>query len=663
MQLLVLAAAIINAKRPAAPDNKYWDDVVALPQVVNGVLLDTRQTVTQTKTVTLGTGRFGGQCMQIADGQMYAYGNTPFVLAGDFTFEGHAYFTGNGDNDYLFDTGGNGLVLKLVGNQWKVAYGGSAQPLIDTTVSPQNNRWYHFAVVRQNGVMRLYVDGVALGLPSNFTTILNQPYFSWGNYTFGSAYSHIGKLDCCRISSMARYTSNFTPLLEPFPVGGPEAGFDPYWGQTALLTKDSAVDATGKGTFVTVGANATISTTQKRFGVNSMKVSGGSHFRMANSDGRFDFETADFTVEGWVYPLAVMGGEVHVAGRSATGSAGGYRIVLSDMRPRIYYSALGATGWTATAPIASSDVPINRWTHLALTRSGNVLKLFVNGKLLVTQVFGGTMAALTLPFTIGASSSSTEGFNGHIDSVRVTRACRYTESFTPKLVADYAQRADAGGEGLSGYDTYLPNTLMQVPFDGTIGPRHTSMNVVDTGASYTFDNVRKLFNKPTISWVTGNFAFINYSATFSAIPSTDFTVESWVNSDFNGAADFGIASQWGTGGWGLTLRQGLARFYYTSTLFIQSTSNIAQGDWKHIAVTRRNGVITLFVNGVAEASVNYAGVFNISTPVQIGKLGTAASTTGYRVNMAELRITNGFSRYNTNFATPSKPFPVSGLAA
>lgn len=663
MQLLVLAAAIINAQRPSAPDNKYWDDVVALPQVVNGVLMDSRQPVTATKSVTLGTGRFGGQCMQVAEGQLYSYAGTPFVLAGDFTFEGHAYFTGSGDNDYIFDTGGNQLVLKLVGAQWQVAYGGSSQPLIAPGFGPQLNRWYHFAVVRQGALLKLYIDGISVG-QSTLTSTLASVNFSWGDYTFGSSYSHIGKLDQCRISSMARYTGNFTPLMEPWPIGGPEAGFDPFWGQNVLLTKDGGVDATGKGTFVTVGANATISTVQKRFGTDSMKVSGGSHFRMADNDNRFDFETTDFTIEGWFYPLASLGGTVHLIGRSGTGASGGYRLALDNMRPRIFYSN-AANSWTATAPIASSEIGINRWTHIAMSRAGNVMKLFVNGKLLQVQVFSGTMNASTLGFTVGADSNSLEPFNGHIDSVRVTRACRYSESFTPKLVNDFAVRDNAGGEAQAGYDTYYNNTVLQLQLDNTLGSRRGGNAAISAaGASYTFDSSRLLFDKPTISWTTGLTALASYGYGYSLIASPEFTVECWTNSNYNNTTNpFSLASQWGTGGWGLTLHAGKARFYYTNTLFIESTSRFDQNNWKHLAVTRRNGVITMYVDGVAEASVNYAGAFTSSQALQLGRISTNGADSGFRVNMAELRITNGVSRYNTTFAKPTKAQSVSSLAA
>lgn len=668
MQLLVLAAAIINAHRPAAPVNKFWDDVLALPQVENGVLFDSRQAVTVSKTVTLGTGRFGGQCMVVAENQLYTYGNTPFILTGDFTFEGHAYFTGNGDNDYIFDTGGNILVLKLVGNQWKVAYGGSATPLIDTAVTPVKNQWYHFAVVRQGQLLKLYVDGVSIG-QATFPTLLNQAQFTWGNYTGGGPYSHIGRLDNCRISSIARYTANFTPLMEPFPIGGPEAGFDPYWGQVQLLVKEGSgalpIDATGKGTFTQVGANALISTTQKRFGDNSIKVSGNHHFRMANADGRFNYPTEDFTVECWVHPLAFVAGDVHIIGRDGSASSpGGYKLALNNMRPRMFYSNIGATSWTATTVFTGSELPLNRWSHLAMTRAGNILKLFVNGKLLITQAFGGTMSAGTgLPFTIGATQSSTEGFNGYIDSVRVTKAIRYAESFTPKLLTDVAVRGDAGGESLAGYDTYYSNNVFAAPLDGSFEARRQGVPV-NVMPQTGFDQTRLMFGKPTFTCTTGVNSVLSYSHVNPLIPATDFTVESWVNSTYNDVnASFGIVSQFGAGGWGLVLRSGQCRFYYTSTLFIASTTNFADGQWKHIAVTRRNGVITMYVNGVVEATVSYTGSFSLAAATLVGRVAGNPPAAGYRVNLADLRVTNGFSRYNTAFTPPTKAHPVSGLAA
>lgn len=665
MQLLVLAAAIINAQRPVAPNNQYWDDVVALPQVENGVLFDTRQPVTAVKSVTLGTGRFGGQCMVVDTGQAYRYGNTPFVLAGDFTIEGHIQCTSAvRKNNYIFDAGANGMVFKLIDDRWKLSNAGGPA-MIDTNVKTTLNQWYHFAIVRQGALVKMFIDGVMIGQVV-FTAVMNATTFTWGNYGGGGAYSHEGKLDACRISLLARYTGNFTPPMSPFPVGGPEAVFDPFWDKTLLAVKGgpagTAIDLAGKATIAAVGS-ASLSGLQKRFGNESMKTNGtGSFFRCNATNGTYDF-TGDFTVEAWVFPTTNLG-IGHVIGRASSGNAGGYRLVLEQLKPRIYYST-SSGAWTATSPANGSEVPLNQWTHLALSRIGGVLGLFVNGVRTATQP-AGALNVSSLPITIGAANDGTEPFAGYIDSVRITAAGRYSGNFSPRLTTDFATRMPASnGEFVAGYDAYFSNNVFAAQFDNTLVDRRQTVGPTGVGTSVTFDSTRKLFDKSTLTMTTGTLGSVSYVVSKSVIVGQEFTVEAWINTNYNDVnTALGLISQWGSLGWGLVARSGTLRFYYNNvTSFIQSTTNIAGQTWVHVAVSRHNGVITLYINGVAEASVTYTGVFNHAATLQIGKLDTAFAANGYRLNMADLRITNGFSRYNTNFIPPSKPHPVSSLAA
>jgi hypothetical protein len=668
MQLLVLAAAIINARRPLAPSNNYWDDVVAQPFVDNGVLVDLRQPVIPGSSFSLSTGRFGGQCIAMGDGGFYRCGNNAFSLTGDFTIEGHTQLTTQvRNNNYLFDTGTNGLVVKLVGGQWQVTYTNVGEPLILAVGAPAVvGQWYHFALVRQGALLKFYINGISYG-QATFTAQIESTLFVWGNRGAATAFNWWGKLDNLRISLRARYNANFTPPMSPFPIGGPEASFDPFWDKTILAIQGgtvggTALDLTGRGPAITVGANASVSAEQKRFGDASLKVSGGSNFRVADTDDRFDFETTDFTVEGWVYPTAVGGTVAHVMGRGGTGTSGGYRIVLNSLRPQIYHSVSNGT-WVPTTVVSNSTLPIGRWTHLALTRTGNLLKLYVNGKLLVSQVPTAALNASTLAFTIGANVNSAEPFVGHIDSVRVTRACRYADNFTPKLASDFAVRGNTGNEGVADYDTYGANNVFSAQFADSFAD-HRQSALYTVLSQTTFDATRLLFGKPTLNFVTGANANLSYAAARPLISAEEFTVESWVNSTYSdGNASFGIASQWGLNGWGLVIRAGVIRFYYNTTQYISSTTSGATGEWLHVAVTRRGGVITLWVNGKAEATVNYTGAFSIATTLQVGRVSTTAPTAGFRVNVADLRISNGISRYNANFTPPTKAHPVSTLAA
>ena len=78
---------------------------------------------------------------------------------------------------------------------------------------------------------------------------------------------------------------------------------------------------------------------------------------------------------------------------------------------------------------ASSVTPLNVWNHVAITRSGTSLNLWLNG----TSIASGTTSA-----DIGGSSSFKVGwgrqylFQGYMQDVRITIGlARYTANFTP----------------------------------------------------------------------------------------------------------------------------------------------------------------------------------------------------------------------------------------
>ena len=114
-----------------------------------------------------------------------------------------------------------------------------AQPIV-YPFTPNLDQWYHMAIVRASGFLRLYVDGQQLGLPiADGTT-----YFA-GTARFGlgcqpdngsnpvlTGTSLAGWLDEFRLTvGNARYTTNFTPTTVEFPRGVS----DPQWANVALL--------------------------------------------------------------------------------------------------------------------------------------------------------------------------------------------------------------------------------------------------------------------------------------------------------------------------------------------------------------------------------------------------------------------------------------------
>jgi hypothetical protein len=95
--------------------------------------------------------------------------------------------------------------------QWVINLAGSQYTISDSLY--QTNRWYHIALVRNGGTVRLYKDGVQTGSDISASGA-TSPSGSLiiGYYNLGANYPAYGYIDEFRISKgVARYTTAFTP--------------------------------------------------------------------------------------------------------------------------------------------------------------------------------------------------------------------------------------------------------------------------------------------------------------------------------------------------------------------------------------------------------------------------------------------------------------------
>lgn len=157
------------------------------------------------------SGKFG-QGGRFSRTQNIAY-DLPAFSAKDFTIECflkievatvYAVITLNGedsDNGMLrFDLSKNGLIPRFYMN------GGASMLSSNTTLS--TGVYYHLAVSRASGTVRIFIDGVLKGQTSMGQNI------SRTSFTTGNEARFV--LDEFRVSDIARYTSNFTVPTKPF---------------------------------------------------------------------------------------------------------------------------------------------------------------------------------------------------------------------------------------------------------------------------------------------------------------------------------------------------------------------------------------------------------------------------------------------------------------
>ena len=69
--------------------------------------------------------------------------------------------------------------------------------------------------------------------------------------------------------------------------------------------------------------------------------------------------------------------------------------------------------------IGTAALPLNTWTHLAVTFGAGTLRLYVNGVQVGTQVVSGSLVTSANPLTIGGNGVWSEWFAGLIDEVRI----------------------------------------------------------------------------------------------------------------------------------------------------------------------------------------------------------------------------------------------------
>ena len=148
----------------------------------------------------------------------------------------------------------------------------------------------------------------------------------------------------------------------------------------------------------------------------------GDDYLLAASSSDFTL-TGDFTMECWYNSDNVSGVHVILNGRGSANSGG--PVIYSNGTSLVFDNGAGAVA-TATNAVSRGS-----WNHVAGTRSGNTWKLYLNG-LQVASGTDSTSYSSSVGFMIGQSHVGSEGFDGRISNVRLTKGqVLYTSSFIP----------------------------------------------------------------------------------------------------------------------------------------------------------------------------------------------------------------------------------------
>ena len=171
----------------------------------------------------------------------------------------------------------------------------------------------------------------------------------------------------------------------------------------------------------------------------STSFDGNADYLQVSNNGAFLFGSGDFTLECWVFSNSITTEHqvlMSIWDDYSTGpQAWDWRIYNSG---KIWFQ-IDVAGADTTIFTSTATLLANQWYHLAITRSGNTFRLFINGALDSTTTNSGTISSGTGPLCIGgyfgSSQADKESANGYLSNVRIVKGTAvYTSAFTPSIL-------------------------------------------------------------------------------------------------------------------------------------------------------------------------------------------------------------------------------------
>lgn len=534
---------------------------------------------------------------------------------------------------------------------------GAGETKISRNQNSPLNQWVHVAIVKvgTNGV--IFLNGQQAGAIFTFPSIsdVSSPLYIGAWYTPGDYVN--GFISNLRLTKgAALYTSNFTPSTLPLNTTS----------QTVLLTcaSNRFEDLSGANNTITKNGDTAVQTFSPFVQSSSTPVSYGGFFDGAGDYLSVPYNAAfvpsgDFTIECFVY-LKSLSVYARLMTMGVNGGSANWGLTVLTNGTVTFYTAANTTSNTTT-----NTVSLNTWTHVAVSRQGSTMRIFLNGTIAGTFTNSASLNnSVSTLLAIGADSAGTDGLvNGCISNARIVSGTGlYTTNFTPPT----APLTAVSGTSLltCQSSTFIDNSsnafaitvngnsqpIKGNPFGYTIAAT-TGYSVASNSGSGYFDG-------------SGDYLSIAQNAAFN-FASGNFTIEAWVYVTSSANSDQSIIASnqsWGAGAVVLKCYHGgnisFSAYDYNSSGTAMLSTPAILNTWNHVALVRNGNVFTLYVNGVSASSVTstISVSFAPTGGTYVGYDGPINSTTGYAIGyISNLRVLKGTALYTSAFAPSISP--------
>ena len=401
-------------------------------------------------------------------------------------------------------------------------------------------------------------------------------------------------------------------------------------GLTGLASVTNRLSNTG-----TLSTNGTFDETSLSAG--SISFNGTSQYLTFTNNTALG--TSDFTMEVWVYPTGQVGTNSWIYGwRNG-----------ADTSPYLQFAGGGRTvyfgGDITNYLVSSSGLPLNAWTHIAVTRIGTAFTMYFNGVSVATgtssQNFSYSGAT-----GIGQEPNLTHNYylQGYLSNFRiVVGTAIYTAAFNPP---QEILPAVAGTNFLLNVTDSANFIRDNSPNNITVTNNNTALyNInspfgINSAGSISFNGTSQYLS------FTNNVAFGSGSFTLEvwAYPTATPSINFWIYGYRNGADTspmlfINSSSQPIFGG--------------DVTNILTSSTSLTTNAWSHIAVVRNGTAMAMYINGVSVATATSSQNFSYTGTNNIGFANSGSYYwTGY---LSNFRIVPGTAVYTGAFTPPTAP--------
>jgi hypothetical protein len=338
-----------------------------------------------------------------------------------------------------------------------------------------------------------------------------------------------------------------------------------------------------------------------------------------------------FTVSGWIYPenqyarfiTPTSNGIDQWVGYDATNQRLELVITeIADVNTRGQYSSIGS-------------VPLNRWTHWAVSINDKEIRMYINGALNASYTEVIDIGTWNGGWNVGQRGNSTSWFKGKLDDLRV-----YNRILTAnEILALYRTNETSVNtsqttkytNGLVGYWTFngpdVGTTVRDVTGNGWNGYLVGTNNSTST---------RKTIGKTGQAFSFGGFntGGINVGSSTALVPNR-FTVSAWVNPNtLTYQYNYIMSNARDCCG----VYNGIEMYFFNNNLYggIYNSSNyrasvatsIATSTWAHAAFTYDGSNMRLYFNGdlVKTQAQTVDPGSQSSFPTYIGSMGNSSGS-------------------------------------